>query len=160
MFKLGKADLPAKHPGLAWMVEHAGTLQTLFGRGEDGLTPWHRLKGKPWRIPLPCFGEVVEFKLRTRHKLEGRWLPGIFIGVKRLTTDKIVGDETGVYVVQSIRRVEEGSRWGAGKSYPSPERHGPQVRAPKASADTKSYRDLSRWSQSCPPWRPPAQALV
>ena len=113
MFKLGNVDIPPKQPGLAWMVEHAGTLQTLYGRGEDGLTPWHRLKGKPWRVPLPCFGEVVEFKLRTRHKLEARWRPGVFLGVRRITTEKIVGDKLGTYVVQSIRRVDEGRRWNA-----------------------------------------------
>ena len=95
------------------MVEHAGTLQTLYGRGEDGLTPWHRLKGMPWRVPLPCFGEVVEFKLRTRHKLEARWRPGVFLGARRITTEKIVGDKLGSYVVQSIRRVDEGRRWNA-----------------------------------------------
>ena len=113
MFKLGNIDIPPKQPGHAWMVEHAGTLQTLYGRGEDGLTPWHRLKGKPWRVPLPSFGEVVEFKLRARHKLEARWRPGVFLGVRRITTEKIVGDKLGTYVVQSIRRVDEGRRWNA-----------------------------------------------
>ena len=32
MFKLGNIDIPPKQPGLAWMVEHAGTLQTPHGR--------------------------------------------------------------------------------------------------------------------------------
>ena len=68
-------SLPQKHPVLAWLIEHAGTLLTFFGRGDpqDGRTPYHCLKGKPWRIPLPAFGEKVEYRRRTRHKLETRW---------------------------------------------------------------------------------------
>jgi hypothetical protein len=106
-----KLHLPVKHPVLAWMIEHAGTLLTLFSRGDDGLTPFHRLKGRPWRVAIPPFGERVEFMHRTRHKLHARWKAGIFLGVKRLSSEKIVGDAEGIYVVQSVRRVDEGSRW-------------------------------------------------
>ena len=113
MFSIGGTEIPPKHPVMAWLVEHAGTVLTLYNRGPDGLVPWHRLKGKPWRISLPCWGEVVEFKLRTRHKLEARWKSGVFLGVRRLTTERIVGDAEGVYVVQSVRKVEERSRWNA-----------------------------------------------
>ena len=77
------------------------------------MTPWHRLKGKPWRVPLPCFGEAVKFKHRARHKMESRWRPGVFLGVKRTSSEKIVGDATGTYVVQSIRRMDSGQRWNA-----------------------------------------------
>ena len=35
----------------------------------------------------------------------------MFLGVRRLTSEKIVGDGNGIYVVQSIRRVDEESRW-------------------------------------------------
>ena len=55
--------------------------------------------------------ERVEFRKRTRDKLEARWVPGVFVGVKRLTSDKIFGNEHGVDVVQSIRTVDESSRW-------------------------------------------------
>ena len=36
------AEVPAKHPIMAWMVEHAGTIPSLFScaaRGDHGLTP-------------------------------------------------------------------------------------------------------------------------
>eukprot|EP00973_Karenia_brevis_P083482 11580199-Karenia_brevis.AAC.1 len=62
--------VPAKHPVLTWLVEHAATLITLFAKGADGFTPYHRLKGKPWRVALPCFGEQVHFRVQTRHKLD------------------------------------------------------------------------------------------
>ena len=99
---------------LAWLLERAGTLQTLYGKGDlqDRLTPYHRLKGKPWRIPLPHFGERVEYRRRTRHKLDQRWRPGIFLGIRRSTSEKIVGDADGIFVVQSTRRQDEVARWG------------------------------------------------
>ena len=45
------------------------------------------------------------YRKRTRHKLENRWEKGVFVGVKIRTTEKIVADSKGTYVVQSIRRV-------------------------------------------------------
>ncbi len=104
-----------RSPLLAWLIEHAGTLITLYHKGEphDGLTAYGRLKGRPWRIEIPPFGEMVEFRRRARHKLEARWEPGVCLGVKETTTEKIIGTSTGVYVVQSIRRRPEGMRYDA-----------------------------------------------
>ena len=58
-----------------------------------------RLKGKPWRIELPSFGECVDYRKRTRHKLEPRWSRGVFVGVRVKTTERTVLDETWTYVV-------------------------------------------------------------
>ena len=48
---------------------------------------------------------------RTRNKLESRWSRGVFVGVRVKTTERIVMDETGTYVVQSVRRVPEEQRY-------------------------------------------------
>ena len=47
----------------------------LFHKGEphDGHTAHMRLKGKPWRVEMPSFGECVGYGKHTRHKLESRW---------------------------------------------------------------------------------------
>jgi hypothetical protein len=110
-----KMVLDARSPVLAWLVEHAGVLLNLFHRGEphDGFTAFHRLKGRPWRVALPCFGEVVEFQRRAKHKLEQRWSPGVFLGVRETTTEKVVGTAQGVFVVQSLRRKPAEERWSA-----------------------------------------------
>ena len=60
---------------------------------------------------MPSFGECVDFRRRTRHKLESRWSRGVFVGVRVKTTERIVMDETGTYVVQSVRRVPEEQRY-------------------------------------------------
>ena len=98
---------------LPWLVEHAGTVYTLFHRGEpfDGMTAYRRLKGKDWTIPLPAFGEAVEFRSRARHKLESRWQEGLFLGMRLDTSEKIVGTSEGTFVVQSVRRVTADRRY-------------------------------------------------
>ena len=60
---------------------------------------------------MPSFGECADFRRRTRHKLESRWLRGVFVGVRVKTRERIVMDETGTYVVQSVRRVPEEQRY-------------------------------------------------
>ena len=75
--------LESRSPLLMWLVEHCSNLLLLFHRGEphDGHTAFMRLKGKPWRVELPSFGECVDCRKRTRHKLESRWSRGVFVGV-------------------------------------------------------------------------------
>ena len=99
---------------LEWLVEHCSNLLLLFHKGEphDGHSAYMRLKSKPWIVEMPSFGECVDFRRRTRHKLESRWSRGVFVGVIRVkTTERIVMDETGTYVVQSVKRVPEEQRY-------------------------------------------------
>ena len=56
----------------------------------------------------------VEYKRKSNNKLAQRWRPGIFLGIRRLTSEKIVGDTDGIFVVVSVRRVPEEERWDAG----------------------------------------------
>ena len=46
-----------------------------------------------------------------RHKLETRWTRGVFVAVRVKTIGRIVMDETGTNVVQSVRRVPEEQRY-------------------------------------------------
>ena len=105
--------LESRSPLLAWLVEHGSNLLLLVHKGEphDGHTACMRLKGRYWRIELPSFGECVDYRKRSRHKLESRWSRGVFVGVRVKTTERIVMDETGTYVVQSVTRVPEEQRY-------------------------------------------------
>ena len=75
--------LESRSPLLAWLVELCSNLLLLFHKGEphDGHTAYMHLKGKPWRLEMPSFGECFDFHRRTRHKLESRWSRGVFVGV-------------------------------------------------------------------------------
>ena len=70
---------------------------------KDGKTPSSGHRGREWRVSIPPFGETIEF-LKRGHKFESRWQQGVFLGVKDNTTEKIVGNGSGVFTVQSIRR--------------------------------------------------------
>ena len=100
--------LESRSPLSTWLVEHCSNLLLLFHKGEphDGHTAYIRLKGKRWRVELPNFGECVDYRKRTRHKLESRWSRGVRVK----TIERFVMDETGIYVVQSVRRVPEEQR--------------------------------------------------
>ena len=112
-YKSGKVIDP-KSPLLGWLIEHVGTLYTLYAYDEnakDGLTPYRKIRGRDWNIALPPFGECVDYRVRTNHKLEVRWDTGIFLGIRLHTTEKIIGTPKGVVVVQSIRRKPEDQQW-------------------------------------------------
>ena len=72
--------------------------------GSDGMSAYRRNKGKTWKVELPPFGEVVEFKRGTHSKLESRWEAGVYLGVRDDTTEKIAGTKPGTFVVQSLKR--------------------------------------------------------
>ena len=75
--------LESRSPLLALLVEHCSSPLLLFHKREphDGHTAHVRLKGRPWRVEMPSFGECVDFRRHTRHKLESRWSRGVFVGV-------------------------------------------------------------------------------
>ena len=72
--------------------------------------PYSRHRGREWRVSLPPFGETIEF-LKRGHKFDGRWHQGIFLGAKDNTTEKIVGNASGVFTVQNIRRRSADDRY-------------------------------------------------
>jgi len=106
-------QLDPTSPIFVWMIEHAATLYLCFHKGEpyDGLTPWQRLRGKPWKIVMPGYGEKVHFHRKGRHKFDGRFLTGVFLGVERTSGEKYVGNADGVFKVQSMIRLPPEERW-------------------------------------------------
>ena len=100
-------SVPDASPLLAWLVDYAGVLTTLFHRGPDGYTPYQRLKGKAWKLPLPRFGETVEAFRRNSHcsktRWEPRWVPGVFVGVNLYSSEKLIAAGDGIFPAQSLR---------------------------------------------------------
>ena len=111
--------ISAHHPIFAWIVEHAADLQTKFQVGVDGMTPYQRLKGKPFQ------GEILEFGCRIHHRvpgktkgglLEWRWLEGVWLGSRFETREHIVGMDDGRVVrTRSVQAFPMESRWCADK---------------------------------------------
>ena len=101
---------------------------------------------------LPCFGEVVDYRKRTQDKLEGRWNEGIVLGVRLTSSEKIIGTENGIFVVQSIRRKPESDQYNAAMNC---------LRGSRASHGSRHLMELIKGTQiDCHhPWLSPRRSL-
>ena len=88
----------SSHPLMAWIVEHAAETLNRFHVGQDGRTPFERVKGKAYK------GEVVEFGRVIYHRhpgkveggsMEPRWSEGVWLGKNARSDEHMISDETG-----------------------------------------------------------------
>ena len=74
------------HPLRIWAIEYAGQLISRAQvSSKDGRTAYELRKGRPYRRPLPPFGEAVMYLKvavnKRRRKYEDRFGTGIFVGL-------------------------------------------------------------------------------
>ena len=84
--KLG-ASIPLEHRIVGWLSEYVAWMHNILKVGKDGITPYHRARGRPYTKRLICFGESVLAQAPTkgpeaqnRGKLEARWYEGVMLG--------------------------------------------------------------------------------
>ena len=56
--RIGKY-IPVDHAVVPWLVDHVCLLLNVVVRGSDGLTSWHRVRGRPFNQQLVGFGESI-----------------------------------------------------------------------------------------------------
>ena len=66
--KIEKA-IPIGHALVPWLVEHTALLLNVKRRGHDGLTPWARVRGRPFSQQFLCYAEQVLYKLLSKGPL-------------------------------------------------------------------------------------------
>ena len=105
---------------MSWLVEHVAWILTVRVCGTDGITAYHRIKGKEYVKRSVGFGETIQFKLPsngpTRKEdgsLAARWLHGVVLGYSRSSHEYWVWYEKGPLLVRSIQRVPLNVRWNA-----------------------------------------------
>ena len=111
--------IPVHHPIVPWLLEHAALLHASCMRGEDGLTPWARARGRPFGQRLIGFGEKIHWKPPLKgpqHDADGNMGPrlrdGIFLGYKRSSNSYVVADERGnVVESRAVQRRPMEQRW-------------------------------------------------
>jgi hypothetical protein len=110
-----KVDIPDDHPVLTWMVGYSSFLLNRFEVGSDGKTCYERLKGKHAKTNGLEFGEGLFFKMRAKRegigKLASVWEDGIYLGVRAVSGEVIVGTETGVWRTRTVKRKPIETRW-------------------------------------------------
>ena len=114
--------IPTSHPLLTWLVEHAAWLLNTRVMGSDGLTPYHRTKGKSYAKRSIGFGEYVMHMLPTKGpqqaamgKLDAKWKHGHIMGYGKSSNEYYVFDEESKKMVmaRSVQRVPFDLRWEA-----------------------------------------------
>ena len=110
--------VPEEHPLIAWLVEHAAWLLTARLRGEDGKTPYQRIRGRPCTKKLVEFGERVLYKLpgkgpraEERATLDARWQHGLTLGFTRHTNQYFIWTGEQVAHGRAVMRLQADKRW-------------------------------------------------
>jgi len=86
--------------------------------GEDGMTPWMRARGRPFRQRLIGFAETVLYKLPLkgpRHDERGnmapRWAQGVFMGYARDSNSYVISTDEGIRTSRALMRRPVENRW-------------------------------------------------
>ncbi len=111
--------IPVNHPLTSWLLEYTALTLNACVRGDDGLTPWARARGRAFGQRIIGFGEYVYYKLPTKgpqHNANGnmaaRQAPGIFLGYSVLSNSYKIALDTGELVEsRAVQRVPFENRW-------------------------------------------------
>ena len=91
-----------------------------FEVGQDGKTSYERLKGKKAKACGIGFAEGILFKIKEKRegtgKLEIRWRVGIYLGVRAVSGEMIVGTKEGICRARTVRRKPLEERWSQANS--------------------------------------------
>ncbi len=112
--KIG-ATFPAKHPVLAWLVEHVSDIISKYMVGLDGKTGYERLFGRPVREEGLEFGETLHWKHRATQDmnvvLDARWSSGVWLGRRWGGVVHQVFANGKVHEIRGIQRQPRDARW-------------------------------------------------
>ena len=79
--------IPVGHAVVPWPLEHTCLILSVRSRGTDGITPWERVKGRPFGQQLVGFGEVALHRLPTNGprsqpygNIGAKQAEGVFVG--------------------------------------------------------------------------------
>ena len=115
--KLGKR-VPDSHATFAWLVEHAAWLLTVRRVGDDGQSPYQRIRGRPFNKRLVEFGERVLYKLHmrgphydSRGAMEERWQRGQVLGFAHHSNQYYLWTGSQVVKARAVQRLKRDSRW-------------------------------------------------
>ena len=98
-----------------WMTELAALTLNRLEVGRDGKTAYERVKGKAARFQGFEFCEKVLWRRKPVNdkmgKLQCMWEDGVYLGIKALTGEIIVGNSKGVWRTRTVRRRPFEERW-------------------------------------------------
>ena len=109
------SKFPLKHPVTPWLIRHAGYLITRCRVRPSGRTSFQLMKGRRANGKLFEFGENVHFKIPKTPDMPGKyddqWSEGIWLGSDMRSGKHLVGKESGVFRVYTVRPMPEDKQW-------------------------------------------------
>ena len=114
-------ELPVHHALVSWLLEHTAMILNAGIRGEDGLTPWSRARGRSFGHKLFNFGEQVHARKPMKgpqHQAEGnlaaRSVACTFLGYCRSSNAYKIVTTDGVFTQsRSLARRPLEERWSS-----------------------------------------------
>ena len=107
--------IPPAHPSMSWLVSHAATIITYNVCGEDGMSAYHRIRGRPFGGNWISFGEKVRFRMGRDASDDKRMelAQGIFVGFQRNGAQYVIYDFNAQKVVNSrtVTRLPDAMKW-------------------------------------------------
>ena len=99
---------------MAWMAKWAAEFISKYSPGDDGKTPYERIRQERCKVPLLPFGEFVMYlpmKTATSSKGTPSKKPGVWLGIIEGPEDSIIGTYNGVVKCRTVNRMADGEQW-------------------------------------------------
>ena len=109
-----KAKIPDDAHIMSWMVRWAAVSISKYAAGEDGKTPYERIRQEDCVILLvPFGGTVMFFQIKTVHRNKGTPAKrmGIWLGISERIEEVLIGTKYGVVKCRIVNRLDEEARW-------------------------------------------------
>ena len=110
-----QAKIPLKHPITPWLIRHTGYLITRCRVRPSGRTAFQLMKGRRANSKLFELGENVHFKIPKTPDMPGKyddqWSEGIWLGSDVRSGEHLIGKESGVFRVYTVRPMPEDTQW-------------------------------------------------
>ncbi len=111
-------QIPIEHPVMHWLLLHVSNMHNALKVGDDGYTPWIRARGRPFNMPLCCFGEQVGYKYpgkgplaNPRGNMGPMWGAGTWLGVKLHSNEHVIANQDGIHFAAKFARRPTDEAW-------------------------------------------------
>ena len=103
-------------PVMAWMVRWAVDMLSRYTNGEDGRTPFERLRHESCVVAVVPFGDIVmylQLKIARGNKGYPAKKIGAWLGAIERTEEVLIGTERGDIKRRTVTHLPEGEQWDA-----------------------------------------------
>ena len=111
-----KEKLQDDAPIMVWLVRWSAESISKYSVGDDGKSPYQRIRGSKCHTFLVPFGEAVLYLfMKTVHRSKGELAKflGVWLGINERTEETLIGTSRGIVKCRIVSRMSEDKRWDA-----------------------------------------------